>query len=115
MNVVVPVVTGNHTFGELTMISLRCSYGGSRQSSIIWLKRDEEEVKVVLNSSRVLVTIEKQLSGEVQVTTSILIVRNASTVDSGEYLCEATNGAIGEVSTTVSHHITVTSKSLSSL
>ena len=59
---------------------------------VVWLKRSEEEVKIVLNSSRVLVTHQRQTSGDVHVVTSNLTVHNVSTLDGGEYLCEATNG-----------------------
>ena len=101
------MVTGNHTVGELGMISLQCSYAGGPRSMIVWLKRSEEEVKIVLNSSRVLVTHQRQTNGVVYVVTSNLTVHNVSTVDGGEYLCEATNG-ISQVSNTVSNYINVT-------
>ena len=91
------------------MISLQCSYAGGPRSMIVWLKRSEEEVKIVLNSLRVLVTHQRQTSGSVHIVTSNLTVHNVSTVDGGEYLCEATNG-ISEVSNTVSNYINVTGK-----
>ena len=79
------------------MISLQCSYAGGPQSMFVWLKRSEEEVKIVLNSSRVLVTHQRQTSGDVHVVTSNLTVHNVSTVDGGEYLCEATNGQVSNI------------------
>ena len=106
VHAVLPVVTGNHTVGEMGIISLQCSYAGGPHSMVVWLKRSEEEVKIVLNSSRVLVTHQRQTSGDVHVVTSNLTVHNVSTVDGGEYLCEATNG-IFRVSNTV---ISVTGK-----
>ena len=90
------------------MISLQCSYAGGPWSMIVWLKRSEE-VKIVLNSSRVLVTHQRQTNGVVYVVTSNLTVHNVSTVDGGEYLCEATNG-ISQVSNTVSNYVIVTGK-----
>ena len=54
---------------------------------VVWLKRSEEEVRIVVNSSRVLVTHQRQTSGDVHVVTSNLTVHNVSTVDGGEYLC----------------------------
>ena len=74
-------MTGNHTVGEMGIISLQCSFAGGPHSMVVWLKRSEEEVKIVLNSSRVLVTHQRQTSGDVHVVTSNLTVHNVSTVD----------------------------------
>ena len=100
-------MTGNHNVGEMGIISLQCSFAGGPHSMVVWLKRSEEEVRIVLNSSRVLVTHQRQTSGDVHVVTSNLTVHNVSTVDGGEYLCEATNG---QVSNIVSNYINVTGK-----
>ena len=74
---------------------LYCNATGYPTPSVSWVKRTGTGINV-LNSLRITITTSESIppldSNELALVTSTLTVRDVTTEDSGEYVCEANNG-----------------------
>ena len=74
---------------------LLCTATGYPTPTISWVKRTGTGI-TVLNSLRITTTTSENIpptnSNELAFVTSTFSLRNVTTEDSGEYICEANNG-----------------------
>ncbi len=80
-------IRGSDAIRELGTITLNCIVQAASTPVIIWLRRSEGEVTVLLNTTRTSITINYNPTEFV--TTSTLIITRAVPTDRGDYVCEA--------------------------
>ncbi len=83
-------VLGSNRFSEASPSKLQCVVMGNPPPRIVWLKRSENEVTVILNTTRT--TITNEYSDITAITTNSIIINRTLPSDHGEYICEARNG-----------------------
>ena len=71
---------------EGAAITLICAVLARPKPTITWLKRDTGELRLLMNSSRILVSTT--YDEHTFTHRSILVIQDAQEADSGEYLCE---------------------------
>ena len=85
------VITGQSNLGELEILTLQCTAVPS--ASISWLKRNSDGIKLLASGRRTTLSTKEVAVDGKMATLSTLTVTNVTEVDSGDYLCEAQNGA----------------------
>ena len=85
------VITGRNSFEELDTLILQCTAIPS--ASISWLKQSAVGVKLLTLSQRMSFSIEEVAIDGKMATLGSLSITDVTEVDSGDYLCEAQNGA----------------------
>ena len=83
------IVSRNTTTMELQRVILSCHVSANPKPVVRWLKRTAEQIQVLTNSSRVLVTTDRE--GNAFSYRSTVLIRSILSIDSGEYMCEAEN------------------------
>ena len=86
------IVSRNTTTMELQRVILSCHVSANPKPVVRWLKRTAEQIQVLTNSSRVLVTTDRE--GNAFSYRSTVLIRSSLSIDSGEYVCEAENSVM---------------------
>ena len=81
---------------ESTLLTLTCTVQANPAPVMTWLKRSDGGVTVILNSARISITTQHMVDDAI--STSILSINRAEPGDQGDYVCEARNALINEVS-----------------
>ena len=105
-----PMLIGQSTIAELETLQLHCQVKGWPIPNIIWIKRSDNEVRVILSSLRINIISNRTGSNGFPLLISILYIHNITTMDSGEYVCEAENGIATTSPVLASLYINVTGK-----
>ena len=86
------MVSQNITTIELQRVILSCHVSANPKPVVRWLKRTAEQIQILTNSSRVLVTTNQE--GNAFSYRSTVLIRSSLSIDSGEYMCEAENSVM---------------------
>ena len=100
------MVSQNTTTIELQRVILSCHVSANPKPVVRWLKRTAEQIQVLTNSSRVLVTTNRE--GNAFSYRSTVLIRSTLSIDSGEYMCEAENSVMMSALPIISPTIFVT-------
>ena len=68
------------------MLTLTCTVLANPVPEIIWLRRNEREVTVLLNTTRLSISTQYRVSNVT--ATSVLSISRTEPSDQGEYVCE---------------------------
>ena len=74
---------------ELETALLLCRVLANPKPTFTWLKRETGELRVLTNTSRVLISTNQEAA--MYSHQSMMVIENAQATDSGEYLCEVEN------------------------
>ena len=83
-------LNGMEIFDELSNISLQCTVTANPSPLIVWLRRNEEMVTVIIEIGRTSIINHSTFQNTI-ITTSTLLIQRAQSSDQGEYICEASN------------------------
>ena len=94
---------GSDTFNERSSLRLRCTVQRIQALNVVWLKLNQDQIEVVLNTTRISIS-----SNDISTNTliSTLHITSAEPSDQGLYVCEAT-GKDGDVSAVANHNLTI--------
>ena len=81
---------------ESSVLTLTCTVQANPAPVMTWLKRNDGGVTVILNSARISITTQHRIKNAT--STSVLTINRAEPGDQGDYVCEARNTFIMEVS-----------------
>ena len=81
---------------ESSVLTLTCTVQANPAPVMTWLKRSDRGVTIILNSARISITTQHR--GDDATSTSVLTINRAEPGDQGDYVCEAKNILIMEVS-----------------
>ena len=77
------------TVTEHQRVTLSCQVSANPKPTFKWLKRTTEQIQVLINSSRILVSTNQ--GGNKFSHQSTVVIRSTLSIDSGEYICAAEN------------------------
>ena len=84
-------ITGQNSLEELDTLTIQCT--AIPPASISWLKRSSDGIKLLTSSQRISFSTKEVAIDRKMGTLGSLTITDVTEVDSGEYLCEAQNGA----------------------
>ena len=82
-------MTGDDEVSFMNTVTLNCNAKAAPAPEIIWLRRSEGVLTLLLNTART--SISTQYNPTNATATSVLVIRRAQHTDQGDYLCEARN------------------------
>lgn len=94
---------GSNTFDEQSSVRLQCTVQGIESPNIVWLKQNQDQIEVVLSTTRISISTN---SGSANTIISTLHIINAEPSDQGLYVCEAT-GIDRNVLAVANHNLTI--------
>lgn len=102
-------ITGGDVYSDQQTIGLQCRVRAFPQLSIVWYLRDSSMGRLLLTSSRVLISHNFAIENGEPFFMSELHISNVSVSDSGDYVCaaSATGHSIDQMGV---HSLTVTRK-----